>query len=366
MTNRKNTFLIKHSNTPGKVPTAGDLLLGELALNTADVILYASGTTANTILPIGWDRVARTGDTMTGALYVPYLNIKNFTGTTAVAGLAIDIDGNVITGSTFSSTFSGTTNYYSKFTSGGTISNGFIWDDGISSVNFMGTGTDNTAINIISQFGYYYPSLNFYNNGGNPTGSITGYGSELYINGGLKVHPNYINLPYHTPFTLLYTDATNYVKPVTIGSNLSFSTGGTLSVTGLTGGIDCDSLAECDVITTIQGDITNLQTAVTLKVTNITSSATPSIDYDVDQYNITALATNITSVSLSGTFVDRQRLIVTIKDNGTARTITWGSSFNGTWATLPTTTVVGKTWIGGFIYNATTSKYECVASFFSL
>ena len=52
--------------------------------------------------------------------------------------------------------------------------------------------------------------------------------------------------------------------------------------------------------------------SVTLKVTNITSSATPSIDYDVDQYNITALATNITSVSLSGTFVDRQRLIVTI------------------------------------------------------
>jgi hypothetical protein len=69
MANRKNTFLIKRSNTPGKIPTAGDLLLGELALNTADVILYASGTTANSILPIGWDRVARTGDTMTGPLY---------------------------------------------------------------------------------------------------------------------------------------------------------------------------------------------------------------------------------------------------------------------------------------------------------
>lgn len=268
MANRKNTFLLKRSNTPGKVPTAGDLQLGELALNTADVILYASGTTANDILPIGWDRVARTGDTMTGTLYVPYLNIKNFTGTTAIAGLAIDANGNVITGSTATPdtyttggtysngtaiftnntggtfsvsgfytglTFSGTSNYYSRFTSGGTISNGIIWDDGISGVNFM--GTENTAINIISPVGYYYPSLVFYNNGGNLTGSITGYGSELYINGGLKVHPNYINLPYHTPNTLLYTDATNYVKPVTIGSNLSFSTGGTLSVTGLTGGM---------------------------------------------------------------------------------------------------------------------------------
>ena len=66
MANRKNTFLIKRSNIAGKVPAPGDLQLGELAINTASVILYASGTTTNSILPIGWDRVARTGDTMTG------------------------------------------------------------------------------------------------------------------------------------------------------------------------------------------------------------------------------------------------------------------------------------------------------------
>ena len=66
MTNRQNTFLLKRSNVPGKVPTPGDLKLGELAINTADAILYASGTTANSILPIGWDRINRTGDTVTG------------------------------------------------------------------------------------------------------------------------------------------------------------------------------------------------------------------------------------------------------------------------------------------------------------
>lgn len=66
MANRQNTFLLKRSNVPGKVPTPGDLKLGELAINTADVILYASGTTANSILPIGWDRINRTGDTVTG------------------------------------------------------------------------------------------------------------------------------------------------------------------------------------------------------------------------------------------------------------------------------------------------------------
>jgi len=66
MANRKNKFLLKRSSVAGKVPSDGSLLLGELALNTADVVLYASGTTENTILPIGWDRVSKTGDTMDG------------------------------------------------------------------------------------------------------------------------------------------------------------------------------------------------------------------------------------------------------------------------------------------------------------
>jgi hypothetical protein len=70
MANRQNKFLIKRSNVVGKVPTAGDLLLGEMALNTADVILYTSGTTENSILPIGWDRIARTGDTVNGNLTI--------------------------------------------------------------------------------------------------------------------------------------------------------------------------------------------------------------------------------------------------------------------------------------------------------
>jgi len=66
MANRQTTFLLKRSNVPGKIPSSSGLTLGELALNTADAILYTSGTTANSILPIGWDRIHRTGDTVTG------------------------------------------------------------------------------------------------------------------------------------------------------------------------------------------------------------------------------------------------------------------------------------------------------------
>jgi hypothetical protein len=109
MANRKNSFLVKRSNIAGKVPVGGDLLLGELGLNIADVILYASGTTSNSILPIGWDRVPKTGGTMTGPLYSPTLSAStisgntfygdgsNLTGLTGSFGLTIDGAGSVIT-----------------------------------------------------------------------------------------------------------------------------------------------------------------------------------------------------------------------------------------------------------------------------
>lgn len=77
MAERQSKFLLKRSNVAGKAPSSGQLLSGELALNTADAILYTSGSTANSILPIGWDRIHRTGDTMTGPL-----QITTSTGTT--------------------------------------------------------------------------------------------------------------------------------------------------------------------------------------------------------------------------------------------------------------------------------------------
>jgi hypothetical protein len=88
MAKRQNTFLIKRSNVPGKVPNPGDLQLGELALNTADVILYASGTTSNQILPIGWDRLSiLSGGTVNGNVNIngsisatTYLNLPSFSG----------------------------------------------------------------------------------------------------------------------------------------------------------------------------------------------------------------------------------------------------------------------------------------------
>lgn len=123
MANRKNTFLLKRSNVAGNIPSAGQILLGELALNTADVILYASGTTTNSILPIGWDRVHRTGDTMTGPLIinsdltVTGNTILNTLTATTISATTFYGDGSNLTG------ISGSTDF---FVTGGTYSAGTL------------------------------------------------------------------------------------------------------------------------------------------------------------------------------------------------------------------------------------------------
>jgi hypothetical protein len=96
------------------------------------------------------------------------------------------------------------------------------------------------------------------------------------------------------------------------------------------------------------------------------SSATPSIDCALyDQYNITALAAAITGVTVTSTPADGQKLLVRIKDNGTARAITWGASFVASGASaLLATTVVSKTHLCAFIYDSTAAKWVATATDF--
>jgi hypothetical protein len=68
------------------------------------------------------------------------------------------------------------------------------------------------------------------------------------------------------------------------------------------------------------------------------------------------------TTNLSGTPTNFQKLIIRIKDDGTARAITWGASFAARGVALPTTTVISKVLSVGFIYNTVTSTWDCVAS----
>jgi biopolymer transport protein ExbB/TolQ len=103
---------------------------------------------------------------------------------------------------------------------------------------------------------------------------------------------------------------------------------------------------------------------VTPRVLSIASEAEPKLNTDeYDALHITALAAAITSMSakLTGTPTSSQKLIVRILDNGTARAITWGTSFAARGVALPTTTVKEKYLYVGFIYNGTAKTWDCVA-----
>lgn len=101
------------------------------------------------------------------------------------------------------------------------------------------------------------------------------------------------------------------------------------------------------------------------RVEVVTQSATPQMYTDIaDMVKITWLAQAITSMTtnLTGTPVDGQKLWIQITDNGTARAITWGTSFEASTIALPTTTVISTRLDIWFIYNSTTSKWRCVAT----
>ena len=68
------------------------------------------------------------------------------------------------------------------------------------------------------------------------------------------------------------------------------------------------------------------------------------------------------TTNLSGTPADGDLLEFRFLDDGTARGITWGTSFAATTVALPTTTVISTTLRVGFEWLASASKWQCIAT----
>lgn len=96
------------------------------------------------------------------------------------------------------------------------------------------------------------------------------------------------------------------------------------------------------------------------EVTTATSAAshTPTGGSFRNRLKVTAQAEAVTINAPSGTPADGNMLLIMIKDNGTARAITWNSIFIGE---KPTTTTLGKWTIVVSIYNSTDSKWQNTA-----
>lgn len=76
---------------------------------------------------------------------------------------------------------------------------------------------------------------------------------------------------------------------------------------------------------------------------------------------VTAQAQSLTIANPTGTPVDLQPAMMRLKDNGTSRSITWGSEFRSMGATLPTATTAGKWMYMHFRYNSTDTKWDLMA-----
>jgi hypothetical protein len=118
---------------------------------------------------------------------------------------------------------------------------------------------------------------------------------------------------------------------------------------------------------TIDGTATLTNKRVSPRIISITGSAggtiTPTSD-TADQYDVTALGAAATFAVPSGTPVDGQRLVLRIKDNATARGLTWTVTSGGyriIGTTLPSTTVISKTTYIGCIYNSADVFWDVVA-----
>jgi len=93
------------------------------------------------------------------------------------------------------------------------------------------------------------------------------------------------------------------------------------------------------------------------------STATLTIDTDVSDFaTITAQAEGLTIGAPTGTPVEGQKLIIRLKDDGSARAITFNAIFRALGVTLPTTTVASKITYLGLVYNSTDTKWDVVAT----
>lgn len=101
---------------------------------------------------------------------------------------------------------------------------------------------------------------------------------------------------------------------------------------------------------------------ITLRVGTETTNTATSINSDsYDEWTITALA-SANTITTTGTPTEGQSLLIRIKDNGTARALTFNSIFRASSdLALPTTTIISKTLYLGFKYNATDSKWDLLA-----
>lgn len=113
----------------------------------------------------------------------------------------------------------------------------------------------------------------------------------------------------------------------------------------------------------VQGNNQIVKGDTTVLVPNVQSvvsaaTVTPTLGNDI--VTITAQAQALTLANPTGTWLQGQDLFIRIKDDGTARAITYGSNYRAIGVTLPPSTTANKITYLGLVYNATDTKWDVI------
>lgn len=149
-----------------------------------------------------------------------------------------------------------------------------------------------------------------------------------------------------------------------IASDADLSVTGTVAIAG-SGSAVITFPSTTSTLATIAGTETLTKKRINPRLVTATSYTTDtgtSLDVSTcDQFEITAQAGDLKFNNPSGTPLGGQKLVIRIKDNGSARALTYDTYFRAVGVELPATTVISKTLYMGFIYNATDTKWDLVA-----
>lgn len=198
----------------------------------------------------------------------------------------------------------------------------------------------------------------------------TGVQTALGVNIGSAGAPVLFNGALGTPSSGTVTNLTG-----TASININGTVGATTPTTGsfttvtTSGNIELGNASDTTLSRSAAGTLAvegiRVQTTTPLVVsaTSYTTDTGTSLNMDnLDQFIITAQAGALLFNAPGGTLVQGRSLIIRIKDNGTARALTWNAVFRAMGTALPSTTVLSKTLYLGFFYNSTDTKWDLVAS----
>ena len=114
-------------------------------------------------------------------------------------------------------------------------------------------------------------------------------------------------------------------------------------------------------VSTAQATSIGTKAPLTPREQSVASSATVTPTFLDDVVNVTAQAVALQLGNPTGTAVPNHGIVVRIKDNGTARLLTYDTQYRVIGTTLPTTTVANKTIYLGIIFNAASTNWDVVS-----